>query len=136
MIILIALLSKYFWLVLSCCELCSREDIDYLEQMPYTISLPQYESIIVHAGLVPQRSISDQIPGDMTLMRNIAVNKSFGGGNTYETFEHGKQGLAWAAVWPGPTHVYFGHDAKRGLQTELHATGLDSGCCYGRIKFL
>ena len=39
---------------------------------------------------------------------------------------------AWARTWDGPNLVIFGHDAKRGIQHERFAIGLDSGACYGK----
>ncbi|CAM9724505.1 unnamed protein product, partial [Discosporangium mesarthrocarpum] len=120
------------------------EDLSWLSDLPYTISMPSLGCVVVHAGLVPGVPLADQRPGDMVTMRNLVR----GGGEVgaYEAREKTTEvldttrktcwlvppGVAWAKLWGGPEHVYFGHDAKRGFQREQYATGLDTGCLYGR----
>ncbi|KAL1512130.1 hypothetical protein AB1Y20_005398 [Prymnesium parvum] len=103
----------------------SEADVQFLQAMPYTLSLPHLDTIVVHAGLVPGVQLAEQQGKDMTRMRD--VKPSDGGWHASEK----QDGVPWASVWPGPTHVIFGHDAKRRLQQHAHATGLDTGCCYG-----
>ena len=164
---------KYAWT-----DELSPTDIDYLQSLPYTISLPLHRAIVVHAGLVPNVPLEDQKRVDMVSMRNLvavdlslrreqvlalamAQNQRLGVESParvlplgalhlifnfvtaadcekhlrpaeWQAREKNSEGVAWAPHWPGPTHVYFGHDAQRLLQRCAHATGLDTGCLYGR----
>ncbi len=81
------------------------------------------ETIVVHAGAVPGVPFEQQTREHLTTMRSIGHD-----GNPTKRIE----GRPWAAVWPGPEKIVFGHDAIRGLQRHRFATGLDTGCVYGR----
>lgn len=102
----------------------TEKEWSYLSALPLYVRLPQYRTIVVHAGLVPGRSLSEQRPLDLLNMRSIDAE-----GQASKRVEGG---VPWASRWPGPELVVFGHDAVRGLQMYPNAIGLDTGCCYGR----
>lgn len=113
-------------------ELCA-DDVAFLEGLPYSLALPQHGVLVVHAGLVPAVPLDDQLPADLFKIRDVRA-VSAEPGAPLEGLEKPADGSAsWASRYGGELgHVVFGHDAKRGLQQERFATGLDTGCCYGK----
>lgn len=107
----------------------SQADIDFLMGLSYTLSIPSLNAIVVHAGLVPGRKLEKQYPIDMVTMRNL-LDEVDDDGCRIAT-DKTDEGSAWAPLWPGPVHVYFGHNASRGLQKEKFATGIDTACYKG-----
>jgi hypothetical protein len=79
--------------------------------------------VVVHGGLVPGVAIEKQERDHLLNLRSIAAD-----GQPSKRIE----GNPWGALWPGPEQVVYGHDAIRGLQRHPFATGLDTGCVYGR----
>jgi len=104
-------------------ETLRDEDWTWLSALPLWIELDAHDALVVHAGLLPGRPLEDQDPYDLMNMRSILDD-----GSASRSYE---EGTPWAALWPGPRLVVFGHDAVRGLQTRPHAIGLDTGCVYG-----
>ncbi|XP_072029294.1 bis(5'-nucleosyl)-tetraphosphatase PrpE [asymmetrical]-like [Amphiura filiformis] len=107
--------------------------IKFFKQLPYTISIPSLNAVIVHGGLVPGVPLNKQRPLDMMTMRNVVTSKDETTGNMilYNGVVQDSKGQSWASFWTGPEHVYYGHDAARGLVMSSHATGLDTKCVYG-----
>jgi hypothetical protein len=99
------------------------DDWKWLSSLPYSIAIREHGTLVVHAGLVPGVPLEKQRPEDLLTMRSIRAD-----GTASKRIEDGEP---WASKWQGPEHVYFGHDAVRGLQRWPFATGLDTGCVYG-----
>jgi hypothetical protein len=108
-------------------------DWDWLEARPLWLAVdaerdfdPDREDashLVVHGGLVPGVPIDKQERVYLLNLRSI---------NDKGLPTKKIEGAPWASLWRGPPHVVFGHDAVRGLQRHKWATGLDTGCVYGR----
>jgi diadenosine tetraphosphatase ApaH/serine/threonine PP2A family protein phosphatase len=105
------------------------EDWAFLETLPLFLRLGAAtpggpEMVVVHAGAVPGIALEAQQREHLLSLRSIDDT----GVPTSRLLLH----FPWAAKWRGPESLVFGHDAVRGLQQTSFATGLDTGCVYGR----
>jgi len=111
----------------------TQQEVDFLIKLPYSISIPCLNSLVVHAGILPGVLLQDMHPRDLVSMRNVISKVDPVSGATILTAtKEIDEGVPWAKTWKGPETVYFGHDARRKFQQEPFAVGLDTGCVYGR----
>ena len=106
----------------------TKDEIAWFFDMPYSLSLPSRNLLVVHAGLVPQVPLQEQKVEHLITMRNVYYDVE---DNCWKGASSTKEGEPWINQWAGPAHIYFGHDAVRKLQQGSYATGLDTGCVYG-----
>ncbi len=102
------------------------EDVAWLANRPLWLGIGKGRTpshVVVHGGLVPGVRPEDQAREHLLNLRSIRDD-----GTPSKRIE----GTPWGAAWRGPEHAVFGHDAVRGLQRHPFATGLDTGCVYGR----
>lgn len=103
-------------------DVLSDADWSLLESLPLHLDLADNDARIVHAGVVPGRRFEDHDAWVLTHIRTVDAE-----GNPSD--RSGDE--SWSARYRGAPHVVFGHDARRGLQIEEDATGLDTACVYG-----
>ena len=83
----------------------SPEDLNWLNELPYTITIPSLDAIIVHAGLLPEIDLNKQTISDMYTIRNIIKNEDGSLSGTSNI----KLGEPWVNYWNHSPHIYFGH---------------------------
>lgn len=112
--------SQYHYL-----KFLTKEDIEFVSSLPYTITIPELKVILVHAGIDPNLSLIEQHPDNMVRMRNMVR------GQPTHLIENGTQ---WAHVYQKSnktSRIVFGHDARRRFQEDSKYIGLDTGAVYG-----
>lgn len=116
--------EKFSWL-----HRLSAEDIEWAMELPFTIRIPSRKITVVHAGMVPGVEVEHQTPDNLIHMRDLVYNAEIS--RWIGLKKPQVNSIPWGSQWPGPDHVYYGHDARRRLQRYKFATGLDTGCVYG-----
>lgn len=112
-------------------EALSTADVAWLDARPLFLRLSEERAgasalspvAVLHGGAVAGVPLEKQERDHLLNLRSI----SDAGEPSFRV-----EGAPWGARWRGPEHIVFGHDAVRGLQQHPLATGLDSGCVYGK----
>jgi hypothetical protein len=99
----------------------TEEEWAELEALPLKIDLPEHGIRVVHAGVVPGVPFEELDVRTVTRMRSLKPDGT----------PSDKWGTLWGALWSGPPHVVFGHNARKFPQLHPAATGLDTACVYG-----
>jgi hypothetical protein len=105
-------------------EALGRTEWRQLEAMPLWLDLPEHGLRVVHAGVIPGMRV-DRVPPE-ALLKMRAV------GERGRWTEDKAERPLWGEVYLGPPHVVFGHNAFAEPQLHKWATGIDTGCVYGR----
>jgi len=100
----------------------TRTDFAMLAALPLWLDFATHGVRVVHAGVAPGVPIEHQEAHTLMTVRCV----------TKDGEPVAKRGEAlWGAVYLGPPHVVFGHNARPEPQVHLWATGIDTGCVYG-----
>jgi hypothetical protein len=101
-----------------------KADWRWLEDLPLYLRFEEANLAVVHGGLMPGVRLKKQKREHLLNLRSIDDE-----GTPSSRVDGGQP---WGKLWKGPEKVNYGHDALRGLQRWRYATGLDTGCVYGR----
>lgn len=113
------------------------QDINYIINMPTYIELD--DVIVVHAGVKPGISLSNQSKDDLMYLRYTDENRKFISLKKINKLGKEQTGAKfWTEFWNGPKSVVYGHNVysfDEPLIEErapgITCYGIDTGCCFG-----
>jgi len=102
----------------------------WLTALPYYIYLPQFDVIVVHAGLLPGVALDKQSKEILTMVRYVHRDTRKMLSLVMPGFKQPPDSIFWAEIWDGSSDVIFGHTVV-GLQSIKTWDGIGMGRAYG-----
>lgn len=109
-----------------------RDLIEWMQQWPLLIDVPEGGICVVHGGLLPGRTVSENASGDPSVLLELRQIRRTPAG--WEPVDEEEDGEAfWGDQWSGASIVLYGHTPDRHGHVRVHprALGLDTGAVYG-----
>lgn len=107
----------------------TNEHFEWIKTLPCYIKLPEYNALVVHAGLMPNRTLDDQVKTGHIMHIQMIENENNPQSKWTSKAPDGWK--FWTNFYNGPERVIFGHSVlTEPLVTEF-AVGIDGGACFG-----
>jgi len=101
------------------------EDWAWMESMPLTFVAPEFDTVFVHGGFLPDQPWHQQTAEVVTRIQVVDPN----GRPAKRADAPGAP--AWADLWRGPPFVVYGHTPRPHVYQLKWSVGLDTACVYG-----
>lgn len=119
----------------------SEEDHQWLANSPVRIWLPQYKTVVVHAGFKPGVPLEDQDDNTMMHVRflyQVASGYVPARLSRDNDYRQPLESVFWADLYDGDWNVVYGHHVWDLDTIKIHENykgakcyGIDTGCCFG-----
>ena len=103
----------------------SAKDWAYLATMPLTFHLPEFKTVLVHAGFLPGQSWRSQPARVVTRIQVVGPDGEPHKRSDFPDEPH------WSEKWIGPPFVIYGHTPRRDPAFGKWALGIDTSCAMG-----
>lgn len=109
----------------------------WLASLPYHIFLPEYNTVVCHAGMTPGIPLERQKAETLMMLRFIDDDSGKMVGMVMPGYKQPENSHYWAERWNGDHDVIFGHNVVSFDDIAIwrndggRAIGIDTGCVFG-----
>ena len=116
----------------------TQREGEWLAGLPTYIELPDFNALVLHAGVVPGKHVSYQSREVLTMMRYMDKDDYRMMRLEMPGFRQPKDSVFWAELYDGDVDIIFGHNVVGREDPQIWENalgakcyGIDTGCCFG-----